>query len=229
MQWPGGSQESSESRPMVRLCNPVRLWVAVLATAMPLGCWADSDASSLAHADQLTCARPPKVDSMRSPTALLFDSRPNVSSSDSSDQAHRLQVSQRASGRSSISGPHSSATSSSLVLVGTIRLSSGAIALISVDGRPADLFSPGQEITPGVVLREVQSKGVVLARAGQLEVLRLGVSNDKPGATDTVDSLTPQNDQPATTIEHILATRSLTPYAREVLERLHQTVQSQHP
>jgi hypothetical protein len=51
--------------------------------------------------------------------------------------------------------------------------SPGSIALISIEGRPAEAFMLGQEVMSGTVLQTVHGEGIVLTRGDQLESLPL--------------------------------------------------------
>lgn len=64
-------------------------------------------------------------------------------------------------------------TSLNLALKGVIAIKNSGLAFISVQGKPEDLFSLGQEVMPGVTLSIVHSDRVILRRAGRFETLML--------------------------------------------------------
>ena len=49
-----------------------------------------------------------------------------------------------------------------------------AVAVLDVNGRPRT-FRAGDEISPGILVREVRADGVVLSRSGELQELRVPV------------------------------------------------------
>ena len=49
----------------------------------------------------------------------------------------------------------------------------GAMAILSVDGRPATAVREGEEILPGVVLHRVRARSVEISRGGRMQVLAL--------------------------------------------------------
>ncbi|WP_374359397.1 type II secretion system protein N [Pseudoduganella danionis] len=60
---------------------------------------------------------------------------------------------------------------------------SDSAAIISVDGQPAMAYGQGREIAPGVTIKEVQAKYVVLSEGGALKRIEL--------ASDAAASTTP--------------------------------------
>ncbi|MFC0167830.1 type II secretion system protein N [Pseudoduganella danionis] len=60
---------------------------------------------------------------------------------------------------------------------------SDSAAIISVDGQPAMAYGQGREIAPGVTIKEVQAKYVVLSEGGALKRIEL--------ASDATASTTP--------------------------------------
>lgn len=82
-------------------------------------------------------------------------------------------------------------SSLNLTLTGVVAGGEVGFALISVDGKPQELFAPGNEVIPGVVLSAVQPDRVLLRRGGIVESLLLdGADNVLPGVSLEIASTT---------------------------------------
>lgn len=62
-------------------------------------------------------------------------------------------------------------------------------AIISVDGQPAMAYGQGREVAPGVTIKEVQPKYVVLSEGGALK--RIELASDAGAVSAPVSSLLP--------------------------------------
>jgi type II secretory pathway component PulC len=114
-------------------------------------------------------------------------------------------------------------TSLSLLLVGTIRYGRESIALISIDGREAEPFAIGQTVTAGAVLKSVENESVILDHAGRYESLAMREPGTaSPTSTSIVTAQAAPATPPASALEYILKTRTLTPRVREALEKRRQ-------
>lgn len=72
-------------------------------------------------------------------------------------------------GAAAVSGP------SDIRALGVVAERGGkAVAVLDVNGRPRT-FRAGDEISPGILVREVRADGVVLSRSGELQELRVPV------------------------------------------------------
>lgn len=66
---------------------------------------------------------------------------------------------------------------------------SDSAAIISVDGQPAMAYGQGREIAPGVTIKEVQAKYVVLSEGGALK--RIELASDALAGSTPAPSLLP--------------------------------------
>lgn len=80
-----------------------------------------------------------------------------------------------------------------------------AAAIVSVDGKPAEFVRVGREIAPGVILKEVHGKSIVVTRAGATEEIQLpqdaivGIgapTHNLPAINNNPVSLPPASGQP---------------------------------
>ncbi|NRR30848.1 hypothetical protein HSX11_11725 [Oxalobacteraceae bacterium] len=92
------------------------------------------------------------------------------------------------------------ATASNYQLKGVVSAANGqgSAAIISIDGKPAEAFGVGRDVAPGVTVKEVQPKHVIISEGGVLKRLELvnDASRNDSGISVPAPAQAQNNAQP---------------------------------